>query len=240
MQICLRTLQYVVKHYNDVVSPGKFRKRLLLHLALLLAVAVDLPMFIGFSVDNEYTLYTYSFHRFESMLLFVALSITISNWAGLLYDIQEYQLYPFLIRKATLISINVVNICITLANFILCYFYNDFEEYTTSVEYIIEIFFQIVMSMLLIVFMLSAGIKLSLRIHGAAGLSDTSVHRQHRPQQRGLENQQLGSFISDNSPQPTANRFEMQVAEFRNALFNLNVVMGTCCLCITMQVPHQH
>jgi hypothetical protein len=75
---------------------------------LLLASAVDMPMYVTFIMKGQYTLTSYSFHKFESASLFAAFSITLSDWAGVLYEIQEYQLFPFLLRWFTLVGINVV------------------------------------------------------------------------------------------------------------------------------------
>lgn len=184
---------------------------------MLLAAVVDLPMYAEFISNQDYSLTTYSFHKVSSALLFGAFSITISDWAGVLYDINEYELQPFLLRKATLIGINVLYALVGLTNFIFCYTLSDFDSYTNSSLYIMGIVFQIAVSLILTLFMLSAGLKLAWRIHGVSGARND-----------------LNSPASGYSMRSITN--DKQLQQFTSALWNLNVVMSTCAVCIILQV----
>lgn len=133
-------------------------------------------MYVGFFLNGDYDLVSYSFHRLESSILFIAYSITISDWANVLYDLQEYPMISFLMRKYVLIILNTVNLLISLINFSICYVASDFNSYTSSSVYIIGIFIQIFMSFSLTCFMLSAGLKLRWRIQGAAGKLDKKAN----------------------------------------------------------------
>ena len=155
-----------------------FLKKLFFHVMLLTASTVELPLYIGFLMDGRYTLVSYSFHKLESAALFTAFSITINDWAGVLYDIQEYELYPFILRKATLVTITFLYVLVSVMNFIFCYTLGDFNSYTNSMEYQVGLFFQIAVSVALTFFMLSSGLKLAWRIRGAAGGPDTSQYIQ--------------------------------------------------------------
>lgn len=146
------------------------------HLFLLLTPLSDIPLYVGFYRSNDYDLICYSFHKFETFFLFGALSIIISDWASVLYDIQEYQYYPFLFRKWTLIGINGIYFVIDFANFIILYTLPDLDSYASSPIYICMIFLQIVVALLLTVFMLHAGLKLYFRIHKASGNSLENNH----------------------------------------------------------------
>jgi hypothetical protein len=130
---------------------------------------VELPLYIWFIVDGDYNLDAFSWHKFQSTFLFLALSITISDWSSVLYDIREYQIYTFLFHKWTLIFLNFLYFLISTVNFIFCYWTADLGEYSNSPVYLIGLFFQICMSMLVTFLMLHAGLKLYGRIQGAAG-----------------------------------------------------------------------
>ena len=169
-------------------------------------------MYIEFVLDHKYTLTSYSFHKFSSAFLFGAFSITISDWAAVLYDINEYELQPFLVRKATLIGINALYTLVSLINFIFCFTLNDFDSYTNSTLYIMGIFFQITVSLLLTLFMLSSGLKLAWRIQGVSGARNDLSFPSNR--------------ITNDS----------QLQQFSSALWNLNMVMATCAVCIVLQV----
>lgn len=185
-----------------------------------MAAAVDIPLYVEFIIDQKYTLTSYSFHKVSSAFLFAAFSITISDWAGVLYDINEYDLQPFLLRKATLVGINVLYALVSLLNFIFCYTLNDFDSYTNSSLYILGIFFQITVSLLLTLFMLSSGLKLAWRIHGVSGAQyDLGSH---------------GSGSYGHAAMRATN--DKQFQQFSSALWNLNMVMGTCAVCIILQV----
>jgi hypothetical protein len=186
-------------------------------LFLLLATLVDIPLYITFISQHEYTLTTYSFHKFSSAFLFAAFSLTISDWSAVLHDINEYELQPFLLRKATLVGINVLYALVSLANFIFCYTLDNFDSYTSSTPYIVGIFFQISVSLILTLFMLSAGLKLAWRIHGVSGArNDLSSPRGNT----------YGIRLTS----------DKQFQQFSSALWNLNVVMATCAVCIILQV----
>jgi hypothetical protein len=140
------------------------RKRILFHILLIAATASDLPMYCTFILENEYNLTSYSFHKLETLFLFSALTITISDWSNVLFDLKEYQRLPFLLRSWTLLSINLVYSAIALVNFLFCYVAKDLEVYLDSPIYTTSLFFQIFISFALTFFMLSAGLKLSWRI----------------------------------------------------------------------------
>jgi hypothetical protein len=215
MQNVWRTARFVTK--EDYRNGPNFYKKLAFHICLLLATGVDIPLYITFISQHKYTLTTYSFHKFSSALLFSAFSITISDWSAVLYDINEYELQPFLLRKATLVVINVLYALVSITNFIVCYTLDNFDSYTNSSMYILGIFFQISVSLILTLFMLSAGLKLAWRIHGVSGgRDDLSAPRN---QARGL-----------------ALTTDKQIQQFSSALWNLNVVMATCAFCIVLQV----
>ncbi|KAJ1401649.1 hypothetical protein B484DRAFT_236736, partial [Ochromonadaceae sp. CCMP2298] len=189
-----------------------FYKKLSFHMLLLLASAVDMPMYVTFIVKGQYTLTSYSFHKFESASLFAAFSITLSDWAGVLYEIQEYQLFPFLLRWFTLVGINVVYSLISLLNFIFCYTIENVDAYTHSPLYILGIFFQISVALLLTLFMLHAGLKLAWRIQGVSGgLTASSLTPSYNPYTYNHQN------------------------DFESALRNLNLVMATCAVCVVTQ-----
>lgn len=199
---------------QDYQKGVNYNKKLAFHLFLLFATVVDIPLYAAFITEHEYTLTTYSFHKFSSAFLFAAFSITISDWSTVLYDINEYELRPFLLRKATLIGINVVYTLVSLTNFIFCYTLSDFDSYTNSSLYIMGIFFQILVSLVLTLFMLSAGLKLAWRIHGVSG----------------------GRDDLNRNPTPGTGLTTVQFQQFSSALWNLNIVMATCAFCIILQV----
>lgn len=126
-------------------------------------------MYVSFIEIDNYSLYTYSFHKLQSAFLFGALSITISDWSSVLYDINEYKFYPFLIRKFTLLCMNFVYFSSSLLNFFLCFTISKLNNYLSSPFYVLAIFIEIGWSILLTCFMLNAGLKLYHRISGAAG-----------------------------------------------------------------------
>lgn len=154
-----------------------FRKKLLFHILLLLTVGFDLPMYILFCTTGEYVVAAYSFHRLQSMFLFGALSITISDWASVLHDIHEYDITHFLFRKVTLITINLIYVAISVINFVFCFSLSDLDAYIHSPVYVTAIFFQISVAVLLTAMMLHAGLKLYTRISGAAGTNTDSFNR---------------------------------------------------------------
>lgn len=188
------------------------KRKFAFHIFLLLAVLVDIPMYAEFIQHEDYTLVTYSFHKFESAFLFAAFSITVNDWTSVLYDIHEYNLYPFLVRKATLIAINVLYFLISLLNFIFCFTFSQFNSYTSSSVYITGIFLQVSMSVVLTLFMLSAGLRLSFRIQGVVGEchsnnlpSTTNHHHQqqhHNPLQQQSHHRKSSSRMKNNTKIP--------------------------------------
>lgn len=215
-------------------------KKLVFHIFLILAAVMDLPMYCEFVINQRYTLTTYSFHKFESAFLFAALSITISDWGKVLYSIQEYNLYPFLFRRATLVSINLIYWLISIINFIFCYTLDDFDSYTSSALYTICIFFQVSVSVVLIVLMLSAGLKLAWRIHGVSGSNQNNNNSNNNAANNNNRINRVNNYSITGSSVSffTYRRIEGYdgQSEFRSALWNLNVVMGTCAVCLLMQV----
>ena len=216
LQNIWRTVRFLSK--DNYRSNGKtFYKKLAFHILLFLATVVDIPLYITFITEQKYTLTSYSFHKFSSAFLFAAFSITISDWSAVLYDINEYELQPFLFRKATLVAINAMYTLVSLTNFIFCYTLKDFDSYTSSSLYIMGIFFQISVSLILTLFMLSAGLKLAWRIHGVSG---------GRNDLNSPNSRMSGIRLAT----------DKQVQQFSSALWNLNMVMATCAVCIILQV----
>lgn len=209
-----------------------YRKKLVFHIFLLLASVVDLPYYFSLAVYGNFSLVPYSFHKLESAFLFAALSITISDWGVVLHDINELTLFTVLIRRGTLIAVNIVYMSISFANFIVCLVMTNIDVYLDSPLYTATIFFQISMAGLVSILMLNAGIKLSLRIQGAAGVLDSTQLLQNAYSRFTTRIRQvsLSSMLYRQQEHTEATQ------EFRNALVNLNLVMGTCCACILLQV----
>lgn len=157
-----------------------FRKKLLLHALLLLATAVDIPMYVSFVVVDEYSVVTYAFHKLECAFIFTAYSITITDWSAVLYEINEDSHVPFLLKRGIVWTITIAVIVIALLNFIYCLAMDDLETYTETPIYIISIVGQMFASLLLTCVMLHGGIKLAWRIKGA------SRHTGHHPSTDGL------------------------------------------------------
>lgn len=212
-----------------------FRKKFAFHILLLFATCSDIPLYISFYVVQDYALITYSFHKFANAFLFAALSVTISDWAAVLHDIHEYSNYPWIFGKAGLFTINGVYFCISFVNFVLCYSSETLEDYTNSPIYVVTIFLQISMAILLTCLMLHAGLKLYNRIQGAAGNLEQPQSRSRRSRRNPLPSQSSSSTSHPSNRNQFANQFDGS-AEFRGALRNLNLVMATCTLCILLQV----
>eukprot|EP01038_Epipyxis_sp_PR26KG_P006607 gene6607-9074_t len=208
-----RTSLFINANSTEDFESFPFKKKLIFHACLILTTVSDIPMYCGFIATGNYTLESYSFHKFETAFLFAAFSITIHDWSAVLYQIHEYKLYHFLFGRATLISVNVIYAMISIINFIFCYALADLDVYLSSPVYLIGIFFQLGTSLLLTGFMLAAGLKLSLRIQGAAG---------------ELNNNHIA--VRQNSLATKNN------SEFKSALLTLNSVMATCTACIFLQV----
>lgn len=236
-----RTIRFLSYCETKYFSSFHFKKKIFFHILLLLAALVDIPMYISFVIYNDYTLILYSFHRFESALVFSAFSITISDWGALLLDIQEFKSsYLFLLRKASLLVINIVYFLISALNFAFCYSLSDFDTYLNSPTNIAGIFIQIFVTMLLAFFMLHAGLKLSWRLKGASGDQTNSgfqdifsawLKRPTRKSLLGSEKPYSGA-ISGITTRSTATA---NAKEFHSAIRTLNIVMGTCTVCIFLQ-----
>jgi hypothetical protein len=143
---------------------AQYRKKLLVHIFLSLAILVDIPMYINFIRTGEYDVYTYAFHKLESALLFAAFSITIADWGALLHDIREDTLSNLILRRTTLLVLCAVYALISLASCLSCCVINDLQAFTSSHLYIFGLFSQIFMSLTITCIMLHAGLKLSQRI----------------------------------------------------------------------------
>ena len=244
-----RTVRFFSYCEKNLLSSYNFKKKMLFHILLLLASLFDIPMYISFIVYGEYTLILYSFHRFESALLFAAFSITIADWGALLFDIQEFKsLYLFLIRKASLVFLNTVYFFISIINFVFCYSLSDFNTYLNSPANITGIFIQVFVTLLLTCFMLHAGLKLSWRLKGAAGI-DQRNNNNNNNSNRSRTQQLIPSWLkrSQASLLPVQNEngkgpvrsftnTTTNAAEFLDAIRTLNIVMATCTACIFIQV----
>ncbi len=151
-------------------SSGKinFKKHFAFFL-LLLAPAVDLPMYCSFFVLNRYVLMTFSFHKFQPAALFAAYSLVISDWSNVLFEIKEDNMLRFLCRNGSLVVVNMILLSISIANFVYCYSFPDIHTYATSDVYEVSVLVQIVAPFILTSIMLNAGLKLSWRIQGASG-----------------------------------------------------------------------
>lgn len=165
---------------------------MLFHVLLMCTAFSDIPLYFGFIVTGGYTISTYSFHKLASTFLFAALSITIGDWASVLRDINEYAVHGFIFRRATLISLNLVYITISVINFILCLALKNLDEYLNSPMYTCAIFLQIIMNFLLTTMMLHAGLKLYSRIHGAVGNMDHHHHHSNHGNARDNEKHRSG------------------------------------------------
>ena len=95
-----------------------FLKRFLFHMLLLLSSATDLPMYVSFIMEGRYEPHTYRFHKLEPAFQFAAYSITISDWTSVLYVLKEESAYPFLIKKGSLVTLNVIVSTVCVLNFI--------------------------------------------------------------------------------------------------------------------------
>jgi hypothetical protein len=143
---------------------GKIVKRNLFYVCLLLAALTDIPMYAGFIVYRGYNMTMYSFHKLQAAFLFSAYSITISDWTTVLFEIKEDSFMPFLLRKVSLIFLNLMFASISVINFIYCYVTSNLQDFLNSVVYEMDLLFMILTPLILTVIMLRSGIKLSLRI----------------------------------------------------------------------------
>lgn len=168
--VLLATLWYIYGSDPEERSTSFYKKRVLLHVLLIAAVAVDLPMYTSFLAKGGYEQTTYSFHKLETAFMFGAYSIIVSEWCDTLYEIQEDTKMPFLFKKGTLIFGNIIVIVIGLLNFIWCLAARSLDDYISTPIYTIGIVCQLVSTMVLTVVLLHGGLKLSWRIQGASGI----------------------------------------------------------------------
>jgi hypothetical protein len=207
-------------------------------------------MYISFISIGTYSLLTYSFHKLEPALLLGAYSMTISDWSSVLYDIQEMGHRPFLFRRGALIVINIIFASCSIATFIYCNAASDIDEFTHSPLYIVMIIMQIVTELTLTTMMLSAGIRLLRRIKGVTGILHNVTSLSHASSaSSSMKNSLLGQKISllrrsavGSSSDVIGARSEQGDLShsFEAALNRLVLVMGTCCVCILVQVRSRH
>jgi hypothetical protein len=193
-------------------------------------------MYCSFVINNNYNILTYSFHRFETAFLFAALSITLSNWTSLLYEIHEFKLYQSIFSNAALVIINIIYSSISFVNFIFCLYTDDFEEYLNSLVYTISFFLQLATSFLLCLFIMFVGLKLLFRINGVAGNNSN-----YNVNNVSTQNSNFTPLLSPrlnltSTSTSTATRSNKQAIDFNNALKRLVIVMTVCCLCILLKV----
>ena len=146
-----------------MLSDAHCRKRILLQCLLVGAVACDIPMYIAFVITGNYTLVTYSFHKFNSALLFAAYSMTIYDWSAVLYDIKEIDHRPLFFRRNSLIVFTALMFLTSLVNFVYMYTTSGVNSYINSPIYVANIFLQVIVALFLTGMMLSAGVRLSVR-----------------------------------------------------------------------------
>lgn len=212
--ICLwRWTRFTLQSYPSIPNSGKriLLKKHLFFFLLFFAAACDIPMFISFITLDDYSLVTYSFHKFEPAAQLGAFSLTIHDWTKVLFAIHEDTPFESSLRTYFLIAVNLILFVITCVNFATCYTADSLDDYTGSLIYIIGLFVQICSPFVLAIVMLRTGLKLYRRIKGASGASDPSRR-----------------FNSKESE-----------GEFDAALLRLIVVMGVCALCLSIQVTIQ-
>ena len=192
------------------------QKKVILHVLLVLAVVVDLPMYVSLVVIEDYNYITYSFHKFQSMFLLAAYSITINDWSSVLYSIQEIKRLPLVFRTGFLVFVNTVFSLFCIFDFAVIIAVRDVDRYTGTLTYKISIMLQISVTLALTLFMLYAGLGLSWRLQGVSGMLASEGRIDGSPQ------------LSSASPALSLG--------FKTALNRLIVVMITCSLCIFMQV----
>ncbi len=144
-------------------------KGFLLHILLLMSTATDLPMYASFIMIGGYEKKTYSFHRLESMFMFAALSMTISDWNKVLHMLKEESSLPFLFKRTTLLVVNLLVIGVSVANFVACWTSTDVMTYVQLPIYTAGIIVQFSSAVIVTFVMLHGGLKLSRRIQGVSG-----------------------------------------------------------------------
>jgi hypothetical protein len=163
-----RWLSYLQNSVFAQQSATKWRKHLLYCLLLVTSVC-NIPLYASFMVRGDYTIAAYSFHKFEAAAIFGAYSLVINDWSRVLFKIREGTFVPFLLRNVTLLFVNVVLTTISIVNFGYCYSTASLNHYANSDIYLVGLFVQIIAPFLLTCMMLHAGLRLYLRIQGAAG-----------------------------------------------------------------------
>jgi hypothetical protein len=143
---------------------GKIRKRHMLYCFLLMASFCDIPLYAGFIVYHGYDMTLYSFHKLQAFFMFAAYSVTISDWANVLFEIKEDTFMPFIFRKATLLFLNFLFLVISIINFIYCYTTANLQQFLDSAVSETDVLFMIGTPLILTVIMLRSGLKLSARI----------------------------------------------------------------------------
>jgi hypothetical protein len=179
-----------------------------------MGVASDIPMYMAFTLTGDYTLVTYSFHKFSSPCLFAAYSMTIYDWSSVLYDIKEIDHRPLFFRRNSLIFITVVMVLMNLLNFIYMLTTTSVDSYINSPLYVANIFLNVIAALFITGMMLSAGLRLSVRIKGVCG--------------------ELGDAIS--MPPAYVIAQTNSVKGLQSAVNRLNSVMLVCFTCILIQV----
>ena len=195
-----------------VLTDSYWRKRIVLQLLLIASISCDLPMYIAFVATGDYTLVSYSFHKFNSALLFAAYSMTIYDWSAVLYDIKEIDHRPLFFRRNSLIAITVLMFVTSAVNFVYMYTTSGVDSYINSPFYVANIFLQVVSALFLTGMMLSAGVRLSMRIRGVCG--------------------ELREGMT------TLDKDTSSVRGLQSAVNRLNSVMFVCFSCILVQVCH--
>ena len=205
-----------------------YYKKLLFYILLYLASLLDIPLYVGFILTGNYMISTYCFHKFVSFSLFLAYSITIYDWSMLLHEINEDTLFRFLARGATLGFINIIFFIICLLQVIELITMNSIDSFVLSAIYDIGIYAQILASLSITTIFLSAGLKLWYRIKGVAGNDSNSNNNDSSMTMNISPFKRRSSQISNNTNNSNI--------EFKNALFNLILVMATCSICIFIQI----
>jgi len=205
-----------------------YYKKLLFYILLYLASLLDIPLYVGFILTGNYMISTYCFHKFVSFSLFLAYSITIYDWSILLHEINEDTLFRFLARGATLGIINIIFFIICLLQVIELITINSIDSFVLSAIYDIGIYAQILASLSITTIFLSAGLKLWYRIKGVAGNDNNNND--------SSMTMNISPFKRRSSQMSSNNNTTNSSIEFKNALFNLILVMTTCSVCIFIQI----
>jgi hypothetical protein len=164
-----------------------------------------------------------------------------------LYDIKEDSSFPFFMRKATLVGVNILFMSISFVNFVYCLYLGNLEVYSESWIYTAGIYIQLGASFIVTVLMLNAGILLSRRIHSVSGgdrranngvfqpgsvrVSTSAINT---PPRGSAADMSGGAGRSTIVSTPSA--YGQRGSEFQSALRVLIFVMATCASCIFLQI----